>query len=217
MITDKITAFIEKYKGRVSQLNERIAATSQQIENTKVEARFIREKELPDSSIRRVLEDDSTLEAKLSKKLARLEAELLKLQEEETILIASLQQYKLQAAEQLKQYTHPFNDERKIAEAKAFKKMMAAKREYVETIKAKAEVLHQYQAIDVQIQQVELAAGLRKDIYNILPVQSAPIQSHLNRHEGIYLAFPHEDIQKIIKRQPIDLGYLEKYKHQKAL
>ncbi|MDF2039351.1 MULTISPECIES: hypothetical protein [Cytobacillus] len=215
--TEKIMAFIEEYKSKVNQLNEKIAATSQEMDDMKMEARFIREKELPEASVKRVLEGETAHEAKLAKKLEKLEADILAKQEELLILNKALQQFKLQSAEGLKQFHQLFIDERKIATDKAYSKMMNAKRAYVETMKAESELLHQYQAIDVQMQEIELEAGLRKDIYNILPLNAAPIQGHLNRHNGVYLALPNEDVQKIIKKKRIDLGYLDKFKHSKSL
>ncbi|USK45514.1 hypothetical protein [Cytobacillus oceanisediminis] len=217
MASEKINQFISVYRNKVNELNEKIAATSQQMEDMKLEARFIREKELPEASVKRVLEGETAHEAKLAKKLEKLEADILAKQEELLILNKALQQFNLQSAEGLKQFHQLFNDERKIATDKAYSKMMNAKRAYVETMKAEAEVLHEYQVIDVMMQEVELQAGLRKDIYNILTVDSAPIQGHLNRHSNVYLALPHEDVTKIIKKQPSDLAYLEKFKHSKAL
>ncbi|QFT88067.1 hypothetical protein FIU87_05390 [Bacillus sp. THAF10] len=209
--TEKIQNFISEYRIKVNKLKERTAATNQQIEEIKLEARFIREKELPEASVKRVLEGDSALETKLKKKLEKLEAELAEKQEEEVILMATIQRYKFQSAGELKKLQPLFNDEMAIAKEKAYSRMMAKKREYVEVMKAESDVLHRYHNLDVQLQSIEIEAGLRKDVYNIFTVDSAPIQGHLNRHNGIYLAFTHEDVKKVLSNHKIDLNYLSKY------
>jgi len=70
--------------------------------------------------------------------------------------------------------------------------------------------------MDVQMQLVDQSAGLKMDVYNIFTVDSAPMTSHLNRHNDVYLAITNEEVQKIIKKAPIDLDYLDKYKHTKG-
>lgn len=216
-VTAKIQQFVDDYRSKVNELTGRIAATHNRLEEIELEAKYLREKEIPEASVKRVLDGDSSLEQKLKKSLAKLEAELIEKQEELLILSNALQRYKIQSAEGLKQFHQLFNDERTIASQKAYSKMMAKKREYVETIKTEAEALHHYQAIDVIMQEIEMEAGLRNGIYSTFSVDSAPIQGHLNRHKGVYLALPNEDVQKIIKKQAIDTSYLDKYKHTKAL
>ncbi|WP_066385492.1 hypothetical protein [Neobacillus mesonae] len=214
---EKVQQFLTEYDTKVNKLNERIDSCSTRIEELQLEIRFIKEKELPEASIQRVIDGNTALEAKLKKNLAKLEAELIEKQEEAVILNQALNRYKFQAAKELKQYQQIFNDERAIDSNKVYSKMMAAKREYVETMKAEAEVLHKYKEIDVLMQGIEVAAGIKSTVYNIFEVDSAPIIGHLNRHNSVYLALTHEEVQKIIKKQAIDLSYLDKFKHPKGL
>jgi acetyl/propionyl-CoA carboxylase alpha subunit len=216
-VTAKIQQYVDDYRSKVNELTGRIAATQNRIEEIELEAKYLREKEIPEASVKRVLDGDSSLEIKLKKTLAKLEAELIEKQEEILILSNALQRYKIQSVEGLKQFHQLFIDERTIASQKAYSKMMAKKREYVETLKAESEVLHHYQALDVKMQEIELEAGLRNGIYNTFAVDSAPVPGHLNRHNGVYLAIPNEEVQKVIKKQPIDLSYLDRFKHTKAL
>lgn len=218
-VSEKINTLIAEYNEKVNQLTERINTTGQRIAENKLVARFIREKELPEASVKRVLEGDTALEAKLKKKLEKLETELLEKQEELLILTNALKRYKLQSSEELKQYQELFNDDRAIAKEKAYSKMMTKKREYIVAMQEEAEALHEFQAIDVKMQEIELEAGLRNGIFNTFTVDSAPIPSHLNRHSGVYLALTHEEVQKIIKKgiQPSELAYLDKFKHKSAL
>lgn len=217
IVTEKINVFITEYNQKVNHLTERIDGSNKRIEVVKLEARYISEKELPEASVKRVLDGDIALEAKLKKKLEKLETELQEKQEEVLILQKALQRFHLQVAEELKGYQQLFKEERAIASEKAYGRMMAKKREYVEAMKEEAEVLHQYQAVEYQMQLVELAAGWKKDVYNFFTVDTAPMPSHLNRHNGIYLAITHAEVQAIIKKASIDLGYLDKFKNTKDL
>ncbi|MDI2586613.1 hypothetical protein OR571_05560 [Psychrobacillus sp. NEAU-3TGS] len=216
-VTEKINTFIAEYNNKLNQLNERIESSSKRVTEIEMEIKYISQKELPEASVQRVLSSESGLENKLKKTLIKLQTELEEKNEEVLILQNALQQYHFQAANELKQYQQLFKDERAIAMDKIYSKMMSKKREYVEAMKEEAEVLHQFQAVDLQIQLVEQAAGMKKDVYNIFTVDSAPMPSHLKRYNGIYLALTHEEVQKIIKKTPIDLGYLDKFKHTKNL
>ncbi len=217
---DKITAFSNEYKAKISQVEERYAACSQRIEELQLEARFIREKEIPEASVNRVLNGDGGgQEAKLKKSLAKLEVELVEKQEELVILENALTQYKLKSAEEVRKMQQLFKNERKIAADKAYRKMMAAKREYVETMKAEAEVLHRFAELDMRIQEVEYAAGIRNGVYSGFEVDSATIPGNADRHNGVYLALTHDEVKKIIKNtaRPSELEYLDKYKNVKGL
>lgn len=216
-VTEKINAFIVEYKNQVNQLNERIDSSSKRVTDIEIEIKYINQKELPEASVHRVFSGESGQEAKLKKLLFKLQTVLEEKNEEVLILQNALQRYHFQVANELKQYQQLFKDERAIASKKSYSKLMAKKREYVEAMKEEAEVLHHFQAIDVQMQLVEQAAGLKKDVYNLFTVDSAPMLSHLNRHNGVYLAITHEEVQKIIKKTPIDLAYLDKFKHTKDL
>ncbi|MED4037047.1 hypothetical protein [Niallia taxi] len=212
-----VTEFIKAYKEKVNQLNERIEGCNNRIEELQLEVRFMKEKEIPEASIQKVLTGESGLETKLKKKLDKLEAELVEKQEELIIITNALQRYHLQAANELKGYKQAFNDEKAITSQKAYNKMMAAKREYVEAMKKESIALHKYQAIDVQIQLIEQQAGLKKDVYNIFTVNSAPMISHLNRHNNVYLALTHDEVKTIVSNPSTNFGYLDKFKHIKGL
>ncbi|MGE6488790.1 hypothetical protein [Paenisporosarcina sp. NPDC076898] len=216
-VTEKINAFTAEYNEKVNQLKERIDGTSQRVSEIEMEIKYINQKELPEASVQRVLSGEAGLEAKLKKSLIKLETELQDKQEEILIVTNALQRYHFQSAFELKKFQQLFKDERVITVEKAYGKMMAKKREYVEAIKEEANILHQYQAVEYQMQLVELAAGLKNDVYNIFTADVAPIPSHLNRHNGIYLALTHDEVLAIIKKAPIDLGYLDKFKHTKDL
>lgn len=212
-----VTEFINAYKEKSNQLNERIEGCNNRIEELQLEVRYMKEKEIPEASIQKVLTGEAGLKTKLKKKLDKLEDELVENQEELIILTNALQRYYLQAANDLKGYKQAFNDERAITSQKAYNKMMAAKREYVEAMKKESIALHKYQAIDAQMQLIEQQAGLKKDVYNIFTVNSAPMISHLNRHNNVYLALTHDEVKTIVSNPSINFGYLDKFKHIKGL
>lgn len=216
-VTEKIKSFIAEYSEKVQQLNKRIEASSQRVNDIEIEMKYINQKELPEASINRVLSGESGLETKLRKSLVKLQTELDEKNEEVLILQNALKKYHFQSANDLKKYRQLFIDERAIASKKAYSKMMLKKREYVEAMQKEAEILHNFNAIDQQIQLVNVAAGMKQNVYNTFTVDSAPILGNINRHNGTYLAITHREIENIIKKAPVNLSYLSKFKSTKDL
>ncbi len=93
-------------------------------------------------------------------------------EEESLVLSHSLQQYRVQSAEELKQYQQLFNDERKIATDNVYSKLQSKKKEYINAMKTESAVLHKYHDMELQMQGIEVEGGLKSTVYSFFPVDS---------------------------------------------
>jgi hypothetical protein len=219
MIKEKVLAFYNEYQAKVSDINKKIAAAAQRVNDSNLQIKFIREKELPSAIEKRVLESDLGLENKLRKTLAKLEKEYQEANEELLVLQNVLQKYKLESADKVAELQNLFRDERKLQEQSAYSKMMYHKKKYVDAILQESEAIQEYQDVDVKLQEVLLAGGRINSIYNVLEVDTAPLKSHLNRHNGIYLQFELDDVKRLVKGtvKPEELAYLNKFSNKKDM
>jgi hypothetical protein len=219
MIKEKVLAFYNEYQTKVSDINKKIAAAAQRVNDSNLQIKFIQEKELPSAIEKRVLEGDLGLENKLRKTLAKLEKEYQEANEEFLVLQNVLQKYKLESADKVAELQNLFRDERKLQEQSAYSKMMYYKKKYVDAILQESEAIQEYRDVDVKLQEVLLAGGRINSIYNVLEVDTAPLKSHLNRHNGIYLQLELDDVKRLVKGtvKPEELAYLNKFSNKKDM
>ncbi|MBN3553305.1 hypothetical protein JYA63_03440 [Fictibacillus nanhaiensis] len=216
---DKVLQFVEEYNIRVSKFNNDIEASEKAIEDMKLEIKFINEVELTPAIEKRVVEGDSSFEDKLKKKLAKLEAEVVRKTEEVMILKKLLSNYLIESADKVTDLDNMFRNDKKIAEAKAYAMMMHSKKLYVDSIQKEAAVLQELKDVDVQLQQIQYNAGRTNGIYTEIDVLTAPIPSYKDRFNGVYLQLSLDEIRQLIKGtiKPEDLSYLIRFSHKKDL
>lgn len=211
--------FVDEYKEELAKVNDKILECSSRIEELSLEIKYHKEVSIPEAIEVRVLQGDSTLENKLKKALSKFEGELAAKEEELIVLKNFLQRFKHEAANKVKKLEKLFQDEKKVSEQRVYSKLMNAKYQYVKSLIEEGKTLQEIKDVDVQLQEILYNAGWKNSVYTQLDVNSASIPTHVNRHNGIYLALPHNDVVKILKNTATDdeLAYLEKFKDTKSL
>ncbi|WNF35682.1 hypothetical protein RJD24_14635 [Bacillaceae bacterium IKA-2] len=214
---EKVQQFICDYNSKLDKLNQQISTCSTRNEELQLEIRFIKEVEMNEAIEKRVLEDNELMETKLKKKLNSLEEELQKSSEEFLVLNNVLQNFKIKSAEEVKKLHSIFTDERQLVERKAYAKMMHQKYLYIQAIMKEAEALHEVNKLDMEVQTIEFNAGRRNYIYTGIEVKSADVPTSAGRFNDVYLALSPQEVYILVKKLPIDLKYLEAFKHKKDL
>jgi hypothetical protein len=218
-VKEKVLEFLAEYTSRVNKFHADIEACEKVIEDMMLEIKFINEVELIPAIEKRVTEGDSNLEDKLKKKLMKLETEVVKKTEEVIILKTLLPKYLIDSAEKVAELDSLFRDEKKVATNNAYAMMMHSKKLYIDSIQNEAEALRELKDIDVQLQQIQYNAGRTNGIYTEMDVLTAPIPSHKDRFNDVYLQLPLDEVKQLIKgtMKPDDLAYLNKFSHKKDL
>ncbi|CEG30037.1 hypothetical protein [Peribacillus simplex] len=199
LVVDQVKEFKISYDAELQTLNDQFEATSQRLEDLTLEERFIQEQELVKAIEKRVLSGDMTEEKALRRKLEKIQSEKLTLAEEVTVLGAVIPRFKQEKFEAIKELTRLFQEEKRMVEDTAYKRMMKDKKVYEESIIKEAESLHQYRKADVDLQLIEYEAGQRQSIFSDLVVRSAAIETDAYRFGGVYLPLEMKDIIRLIK------------------
>jgi len=218
-VKDSVTAFVNDYNEKLNQLNEKLQSCSNRIEELQYEIRFLKEKEVPEATTIRVLQGDSSLEKKLKKSLSRFEEELQELLEEQIVLINAIKQFKYQSGEKVNEFAQLLKEERRLNEDKAYSHMMHFKKLYVDEIRKQSAVFHEYKDLSLQLETIEVKAGIKKNVYSTITDNTTKMPPHISGYNGYYLALTPNEIQQLINKtfRPSDVAYLDKFKHKKDL
>ncbi|MFE4352456.1 hypothetical protein [Peribacillus butanolivorans] len=201
LVIDQVKEFKTNYDAELQALNDQLETASQRLEDLTLEEKFIQEVELVKAIERRVLTGEMDEEKSLRRKLEKFQSEKLTLAEEVTVLGAVIPRFKQEKFEAIKELTRLFQEEKRMIEDTAYKRMMKDKKVYEESIIKESESLHQYRKADVDLQLVEYEAGQRQSIFSDLVVLSAAIESDSYRFGGVYLPLEMKDIVRLIKNR----------------
>jgi hypothetical protein len=201
LVAEQVKEFKAAYDAELQTLNDQLEAASQRLEDLTLEERFIQEVELVKAIEKRVLSGDMAEEKALRRKLEKLQGEKQTLAEEVTVLGAVIPRFKIDKANEIKELDRLFQEEKRMVEDTAYKRMAAAKKVYEESIIKESESLHEYRARDVDLQLIEYGAGQRQSIFSDLVVRSAAIESDAYRFGGVYLPLEMRDIIRLIKNR----------------
>ncbi|WP_430789476.1 hypothetical protein VBD025_03945 [Virgibacillus flavescens] len=209
--TKQIESFINGYHTGLKKLSDKLNNHKQTVEDIEMEVRFIRDVEMTQAIKKRLLDDDATMEDKLKKKLSKLESQLLAMNQETPVLESIMEDYKLKQGKESSKLERLLRDEMSVAETTSYNNMMKAKKAYFEVILQEAKTLQNYNKLDSSLQQVQVNAGRKNNIYSGIQVKTAPSSSEAINYNGIYLQVTYQDLQRIITGNfsSYDIGYLK--------
>jgi hypothetical protein len=211
---ENVLQFMDEYESQVSKLNANVEACQNRINNINLEIQYINEVELVPAMERRVFEGDNTEEVRLKKRLTKLDGELVHETEELIILESLIPRYLIQSADKVAKLQALFQEEKREVESNQYGKMMKAKATYMETIQKEAEALHEFNSVDVKLQEVQYAAGRINSVWTALEVKTAASPDYKDKSNGVYLQLPLDDVKKLVKgtMKESELDYLKKFK-----
>ncbi|MCI2254101.1 hypothetical protein L2D08_06960 [Domibacillus sp. PGB-M46] len=212
-LKERITVFTEEYHQGLEKIQNRITETTQYVEDLALNIRYIKAEEIAAAVKKKVLTGDDSQERKLRRSLEKYEIEHQEKTEELIVLKVVLDEYKQDKADEISMLTRLLQEEKRLVSTKAYTKMMAVKKAYVEAILEESEILHVYNQLDIQLQEIEVNAGRRTHVYGNLAIESADSFSDKYRYNNVYLGVTADEVKRLIKRQtPADqLEYLERF------
>lgn len=195
---EKVEAFIKEYQEGSEKIKDRIFMAENRLSEVEAAINSVEENDIPEGIELRVITGDGTLEKKANRALEKLQKESKELQEEVTVMENVLYNFNQNAADKAFNMNSILQDEIRLANRKAYDKMMDAKEVYMNVIREEALPLHHNKHLDVEIQVIQLNAGRRKDIYGILPVYTAGIPTDAYRYNDVYLPLTLKEVKGLI-------------------
>jgi hypothetical protein len=219
VVKNRIIEFIDEYEDNLGLLNKRISDTHKRIEEIQLEIRYINEKELPEAVEKRVLDGDGNYESKLRKTLEKLKAELQSSEEEVIVLEAAIKRFMIVSAEKITKFEQLYREEIKLLEKKQYSKMMHFKKMYVDSIIDESKIIHEYYKLHNQLQSVQAAGGIKKNVYSELQLKNANNKEYLKTYDNVMLQLEVDTIKRLFSGNysNADVDYLNEFKHKKDL
>ncbi len=211
---EKVLQFMADYESNVSKLNANVEACQNRINDINLEVKYIKDVELVPAIEKRIIEGDNTEEVRLRKKLTKLDGDLVRQTEDLIVLESLIPRYLVEAADEVAKLQALFQEEKREVESAQYGKMMKAKADYMETIQKESNALHEFNSVDLKLQEVQYAAGRINSVWTELEVKTAASPDYKDKSNGVYLQLPLDDVKKLVKgtMKEAELDYLKKFK-----
>ncbi|MGX5361043.1 hypothetical protein [Bacillus cereus] len=196
-IAKRVVAFHEGFIDGLEKITKNIDEKTELLNDKQLELRFIQEKELPEALVKRYVDGDDKDAKRLQTLETKLQKEITELQEEILVITHLKAKYEWTKANEAKVLEAAFNEERNADVQRTYRRMEAAKRAYLETIKAESESLHEYYGADLKLAKILEVGGLKKSM-SWFPVSVAYTRGNHGFH-GSYLEVPTQVVKDIIR------------------
>ncbi|PFV50401.1 hypothetical protein [Bacillus thuringiensis] len=196
-IAKRVVAFNGDFIEGLEKITTKIDEKTQLLNDKQLELRFVQEKELPEALVKKYVDDDDKEAKRLQTLETKLQKEITELQEEILVITHLKEKYEWTKANEAKALEVAFNEERNAATQRTYRRMEAAKRAYLETIKAESESLHEYHGVAWKLAKILEVGGLKKSM-PWLPVSVVYTRGNHGFH-GSYLEVPTQLVKDIIK------------------
>ncbi|MED4678057.1 hypothetical protein [Bacillus nitratireducens] len=203
----RVTAFHEGFIDGLEKITQNIDEKTQLLNDKQLELRFIQEKELPEALVKRYVDGDDKDAKRLQTLETKLQKEITELQEEILVVTHLKEKYEWTKANEAKALVAAFNEERNAAAQRTYRRMEAAKRAYLETIKAESESLHEYYGVDLKLTEILEVGGLKKSM-SWFPLSVAHTRGNHGSY-GSYLEVPTQVVKDIIRGSVDEKHHIE--------
>ncbi|HFF3187546.1 TPA: hypothetical protein ACGCJB_000628 [Bacillus cereus] len=203
----RVVAFHEGFVNGLEKITQNIDEKTQLLNDKQLELRFIQEKELPAALEKKYVDGDDKDAKRLQTLEIKLQKEITELQEEILVITRLKEKYEWTKANEAKALEAAFNEERNAATQRTYRRMEAAKRTYLEAIKAESESLHEYYGVDWKLAEILEVGGLRKSM-PWLPVSVVYTRGNHGFH-GSYLEVPTQVVKDIITGRVDEKHHIE--------
>jgi chromosome segregation ATPase len=161
-VKEKVSTLISEYKKEVSLIKEKVEESEKRLNDLSLEIRYIEEKEIPEAIKKRVLTGDRSHETKLRKALEKLQKESVEKNEDLLVLDAAVNNYIQQKADEIQKILPLFNEELNMIRKEKFDRIKKSREVYLGEIIKETALLHLYQSIETEIQNIEVVTGRRR-------------------------------------------------------
>lgn len=216
---NKASELITEFNRKLQELNNTLSEVNQRAEELQLEINYINEKELPEAVEARVLTGDSTLENKVKKTLDKCREELQGKLESIPVLSNAIKRVQLEYAEKAVELERLVNEELRLEEQTRYAKMMYQKKVYVDTIIEESKELQNLNNLVSQLQELQVKAGLKNNVYNSFEFQSASNNTSVDNFNGVYLPLDYNEVKRLVTGQysSRDVEYLNRFSDKKNL
>ncbi|WP_448160587.1 hypothetical protein [Bacillus cereus] len=208
-VAKRVVTFHEGFIDGLEKITQNIDEKTQLLNDKQRELRFIQEEELPEALVKKYVDGDDKEAKRLQTLETKLEKEITELQEEILVITHLKEKYEWTKANEAKALEVAFNEERNAATQRTYRRMEAAKRAYLETIKAESESLHEYYGVDLKLAKLLEVGGLKKSM-SWFPLSVAHTRGNHGSY-GSYLEVPTQVVKDIIR------GCVDEKQHIKYL
>lgn len=206
-VAKRVFAFHEDFIEGLEKITTKIDEKNQLLNDKQIELRFIQEKELPAALEKKYVDGDDKDAKRLQTLETKLQKEITELQEEILVITHLKEKYEWKKANEAKALEAAFNEERNAATQRTYRRMEAAKRAYLEAIKAESKSLHEYYGVDWKLAEILEVGGLRKSM-PWLPVSVVYTRGNHGFH-GSYLEVPTQVVKDIITGRVDEKHHIE--------
>jgi chromosome segregation ATPase len=210
---ERVEKFIAEYREQLGKLETQLKEAVKRQEDIELEIQYITEKELPEAVEKRVLEGSDAEEVKIRKHLEKLKEELTRKAEEIIVLMQAIKNFKFEKGKELESLEKLFAEEKKLVSQDVYRKMMIAKRAYIDALIRESKILHDYHNTDIDLQNVMVSTGRKSHVYNYFSIESSRDFRNKYQFNNVYLPVTYEEVQKFIRGNfsKDEYEYLEKF------
>ncbi|PHG75167.1 hypothetical protein [Bacillus wiedmannii] len=203
----RVAAFHEGFIDGLEKITQNIDEKTQLLNDKQLELSYIQEKELPAALEKKYVDGDDKDAKRLQTLETKLQKEITELQEEILVITHLKEKYEWAKANEAKALVDAFNEERNAAAQRTYRRMEAAKRAYLETIKAESESLHEYYGVDLKLTEILEVGGLKKSM-SWFPLSVAHTRGNHGSY-GSYLEVPTQVVKDIITGRVDEKHHIE--------